>query len=237
MNTRPFLPVLLCFGCLRGKISLGDLKEPEDIEEACEKMEPELLTLDVVFPAQTDTCPWGEADNLPPNDGYFTARVGQKQSLDLPDDSVICGMGFDFSGLIPGEVQVMVYDDHFFFTFNDIILAASYGPAVELMPDDDGLPSFDWDAMVGFDYHAEPDYDAYCLGDADGAADCDIPDTEVEGPISLSYSDDLVNQLSLLAITSGRYDFGFVSTGDDDASTDCKHEEFGFSIDVPYLAL
>ena len=235
------LTSLLCLSliaCSTGKIALEDLQDAGDIEDACDDYEPEEITLQVVFPAQTDSCPWEEDNNLSAENGVFTARVEQTQALDLPDDAVICDMAFDFTGLLPGKVQTMVYDDHFFFTFNDIVLAASYGPVVEeQLQADDGRYLYGWTAVSGVNYHANDSFEPYCLGDGTGESTCDIPDTEVEGPISLAYSEELVSELSLLAIEDERYDFGFITTGDDNPETDCMHEEFGFTIEVPYLSL
>ena len=227
------LPLLACHS---GSFVLADIESAKDVREACEEYEPEEVTLEVVFPAQTESCPWEEGDNIAPVNGFLTARVEQVEGLEMPDDAVICDLGFDFAGLVPGEIQVMVYDDHFFFTFNDIVLAASYGPAVELLEDDQGFRAYDWSKMVGLEYHVTDEYDPYCLGQNNGDSECEIPDTEVEGPISLSYGEDVVSRLSFLAIEEGRYDFGFVSTGDDNPETDCMHEEFGFTVKVPYLA-
>ena len=232
-----FFPLSLLFACNSGKISLRDLEDAGDIADACDEYEPEEITLDVVFPAQTESCSWGEDGNMDAEGGVFTARIEELQQLDMPEDSVICDMEFDFTEILPGEVQFMTYDDHFFFTFNDIVLAASYGPIVEELQEEDGLYMYEWNPVSGVDYHIETDFDAYCLGDGTGESTCDIPDTETEGPISLAYSDDLVSQLSLIAIESERYDFGFITTGDDNPDTDCMHEEFGFTIEVPHLAL
>lgn len=233
-----FLPLSVLLACSSGKIALEDLTDAEDIADACDEYEPEEVTLEVIFPAQTDACPWGEDNNLESASGVFTARTEELIQLDIPDESVICDMSFDFSGIVPGQIQVMSYDDHFFFTFNDVVLAASYGPVVEERLQQDGdTYLYEWNPISGVDYHSEKEFEPYCLGDGTGESTCDIPDTEVEGPISLNYSEELVNQLSLLAIESERYDFGFITTGDDNAESDCMHEEFGFTIEVPYLAL
>ncbi len=227
----------LVSACGSGTLLKDDLKSAGDIADACEEYadQVETETVTVTFPATTDACPWGEGENDDPASGVFTARVEQERSLDVPDDAVICDLDFDFSGLVPGEVQVMVYDDHFLFTFNDIVLAGSYGPGVAAFAEDDGLHLYDWGAIRGWEYHADEDYDPYCVGSDSGDADCDIPDTEIEGPISLSYSEDVVTALSLGAIEDDRYDFGFVTMGDDNAETDCMHETFGFTVEVPYL--
>jgi hypothetical protein len=230
----PFLLALLA--CADTKIDLGALQTPEDIADACAEYEPEEITLEVAFPAQTASCPWSEDDNLDPADGLLTARVEQTESLSLPSDAVICDMALDFSGLVPGEVQVMVYDDHFFFTFNDTILASSSAYIVDEMDDADGLRTWDWADAAGFDYHAVgSDHPSYCLGEDEGLSECDIPSTETPGEISMGFDDALVAQLSLAAIAESRFEFAFVTTGDDDIGRDCNHESFGFTVTVPYL--
>lgn len=236
MKLLPLLIVALSVGCTRGKVALEDLDDEGDIIDACEEYETSTAEVDIVFKATTSSCPWTTADNIAATDGYFSARVEQDEEIDLPEDSVICDLDFDFSGLVPDEVQVMVYDDHFFFTFNDIVLAASFGPAVEQFTEEEGqLRYYDWADIVGTEYHIDEGYQSYCLGQASGESDCEIPDTEVEGPISLSFSEEIVSRLSLSAIEDERYEFAFITTGDDDVETDCQHEEFGFTVDVPYI--
>ncbi len=81
-------------------------------------------------------------------------------------------------------------------------------------------------------YHQEEGVRSYCLGDGE----CDIPDTETAGPISLNYDEETVSELSYRAITDNRYEFAFVATGDDNEESDCMHDEFSFSIEIPYLS-
>lgn len=231
-------PILLfaLVGCTDQKIDLGSLQTPDDIADVCERYEPEEITLDVLFPAQTEACPWEEGDNENPEGGHLTARVEQVESLELPTEAVICDMAFDFTGLVPDEIQVMVYDDHFFFTFNDIVLSSSFAPAVDELVAEGDLHTWDWSRVVGYDYHAVgDDYESYCLGEIGGSAECDIPATETPGPITMRYDEALVAELSLSAIADARYDFSFITTGDDDVGEDCKHEAFGFTVTVPYL--
>lgn len=232
---RRCLLLLVLPACADQKIDLGALDTPEDVVDACQEYTPETVTLEVLFPAQEDACPWGRDDNAVPRDGVFTARIEETETLDLPEDAVICDLAFDFSGLVPDEVQVMVYDDHFFFTFNDNVLASSYAPAVDALPTDGALRTWDWERVVGMDYHAIGEGAPYCLGGETGGGTCDIPATETPGPISLSFDEALVAELSLSAIQEGRYDFAFVTTGDDDPEKDCRHEAFGFTVEVPYL--
>jgi hypothetical protein len=226
--------MLWLLGC-SGVIDLGSLDDPKEILDLCEQRTPEVLTLDVEFPASNENCPWGLADNLEPQNGMFTARSEQRVQLDVPEDAILCDLVLDFGGANPGDVRHIVYDDHFFFDFDDIVMASSISAAVQKLPAPGTLPTWDWASIVGMDYHAVDQEQTFCLGADAGDADCVIPGTEVEGELSLSWSADLVAQLSLSAIEQKRYEFAFVTTGDDDPATDCRHEDFSFSVEVPYL--
>jgi hypothetical protein len=219
-----------------GVVDVTSLGTTTDIADACLKYKPDTLALEVLFPAQTDVCPWGVGDNLATGtNGVLTARSEQLESLALPEHAIICGLTFDFGGLQPGEIQNIIYDDHFFFDFNDIVMAASLGPAVDRLPPKDGLHTYDWSELVGMEYHIDTEGETYCLGQEDGTSDCVIPGTETEGEISLKFDPAVVTGLSLSAVQHDRYDFSFVTTGDDNPESDCMHEEFGFSVQVPYL--
>lgn len=108
-----------CSGMLR-------IESTDDLAEACETYEPEPLELTITFEKLDEGCPFGEDDNLPEDNGYFTARIEQDKTLDLPEGAIICDLEFDFEvNQLSG--QSIEYDDNFVFTFNDVVLAASYG--------------------------------------------------------------------------------------------------------------
>lgn len=224
----------LLLGC-SGEIDIASLEDPGDIRDLCQERTPEVITLDVEFPASNENCPWGLADNLDRQNGLFTARSEQRVALDVPEDAILCDLVLDFGGASPEDVRHIVYDDHFFFDFDDIVMASSLSAAVARLPKAGDLPMWDWPSLVGMDYHAVDQEQTFCLGQDEGEADCVIPGTEVEGELSLSWSADLVAELSLSAIEQKRYEFAFVTTGDDDAETDCRHEDFSFSVQIPYL--
>jgi len=239
---RVSLTALLLIGCNQGKTSLGYLEDLEDIddagdvEDACDDYEDFIETDEVriIFEATTGECPWDEDDNISEEDTYLTARIEQSEVLDLDTEVVICDMALDLSGLALGQIQLMVYDDYFFFTFNDVVLASSHAPAVELLSTDGGMPIYDWAEIVGAPF---PDGDApFCLGEDSGDSQCEIPSTQVEGEISMSFSTDIINELSARALDEDRFEFGFITTGDNDASSDCQHDEFSFAVAVEYLS-
>ena len=230
----PALCLLLLCACKSGKIPFDEVEDAGDVEDLCDDFEDaiETDTVELIFPAMTEPCPWGEDDNGTPTKALISARVEQSVSLDL-DDVVLCDIDMDMTGLVPDEVQLMEFDDHFFFTFNDIVMASSNEPLVSNLPTDDGMPVYEWESVFGqpYDNYAAP----YCLGEEDGDADCEIPQTHTTGPISLDFGEDVITELSVRAFDDDRYDYGFVVTGDDNADSDCRHAEFGFTVEVEYL--
>lgn len=227
------LPVFLLTACGSGTIDVSRLETPEDIADACERYEPDLVTLTVEVPARPPGCDWGQGDNLEMAQGRVTARTEDYVDLQLPDAGVVCGLQFEFQ-VDPQVEPTMEYDDHMFFLFNDVVLASSNADLVEPMPREDGLPVYDWSAVAGtpFEFQNNP---TYCLGQETDRSDCTIPDPETRGSLLLSYEQSLVDELALRAVQQDRNTFGFVVIGDNDPRQDCRHEAFSFQVDVPYL--
>jgi hypothetical protein len=221
--------LLLLAGC-SGIITIETV---DDIAEACDNTEPVEQLLSVSFEAANSGCAWGQDGNLQPGDGRWSARGEQTASLDLPEDAIICGLEFDFQGLEGGEAQDMAYDDNFFFLFNGVVLATSYGPAIERFELDGDLPLWAWDVMVGteLEFSGIP---SWCLGEEAGDSDCTIPAPETEGTLSLDFGGDLVDQLAFNALEQATYDFTMVGTGDND-DTDCSYSAFEFELQVPVI--
>ncbi len=213
------------------------LNSAEDVATLCAEGDPITVSLLVEFPATDPSCPFGEGDNLPEQDAVITARVEQQVELGLPEGAVVCGMAFDFQGISGGEGTPMVYDDNFFFTFNDVVLAASYGPMVDVFSTEGALPLYDWADIVGYGFQFDNSIPTWCLGEADGRSSCEIPPPETNGIMSLQFDSTLVDELSFRAVELNRFDFTFITMGDNDAGTDCAHEDFAFKVDVPYIRL
>jgi len=237
--------LVLIASCVSGKARLDDddddgdsVNNAEDVTEACEdaNTEPEVLTFTVTFEETEQGCDWGENDNLDPEQGLFTARREQMVSLDIPSNVVICDATFDFQGINPDVDQLLVYDDNFLLTFNDIVLAASYAPMIENFDSEDTLRFYDWDQLAGTEIIFDDSIPTYCLGEEEGLSVCEIPPPETVGNISLEFDPSLVAELSYRALDEDRYDFGFVALGDND-NTDCYHEEFSFLVEVPVIEI
>jgi hypothetical protein len=235
--------LLLLGACASGKGSVDgaadtgeeDIGNADDIADLCAEGSPETLQLRVDFPATEPGCDWGEAGNMERENGVITARVDQLSALELPADAVICDVLFDFEGISGGQGTPMVYDDNFLFTFNDVVLAGSYGPMVEEFElVDDYFRQYQWADIRGYPFEFDNDIPTYCIGEAEGLADCEIPPPETEGLMSLRFDPEIVTELSFRALEEERYEFTFITMGDNDDS-DCFHEDFSFLVDVPYI--
>jgi hypothetical protein len=232
---------LLSIACGWGKGSLDDdddddIDDAGDIADLCAEETPEYITQVVSFPAPSGGCDWGVDGNLEAENGYFQARLEQTDSLELPEDAVICDVVFDFEGINGGQGTPMVYDDNFLFTFNDIVLAGSYAPIVDMLPHDELYATYDWSVIAGTELVFDDSIPTYCLGEDAGLAECQIPPPETDGIMSMSFDATIANQLAFVAMTQERYDFTFITMGDNDDS-DCSHETFEFEVEIPYITL
>ncbi len=238
---RATLLLLVLAGCNRGGVKIDDtadtldIGDAEDVQDACEDRveDIEIETFLVTFDGTSGGCPWGQDGNIDPEQGFLTARVEQEETLDL-SEVVICDMDFDFAG-DAGLEQDIVYDDNFLFTFNGVVLAASYRPWVDALAADGIFRIYDWDSIVGMENLFDDGIPTYCVGEDSELADCDIPPPETQGPISLSFDLAITSELSYRAIDESRVEFGFIATGDNDPDVDCSHEPFFFEVTVPYL--
>jgi len=224
-------------GCAQ-TILVDPLPKSQTIVEACADAR-ETLRVDVTFPAREPGCAWGEGGNREPEQGLVTARAEDEAPLDLPDDVVICDLGFDF-GVDAGtddddddDDPVIRYDDNFLLTFGDVVLAASYAPMVETFITESVLRLYDWDRLVGFPFGFE-DAGTYCLGAEEGLSSCSVPPPETPGPLALDFGEPVVAALAERAYTRADYTFGFITIGDNDADVDCAHSAFTFEVDVAY---
>lgn len=216
------------------EIVLDKPTSAEDLSETCEENADlvQSTTLTVRFAEATAGCAWGEAGNQERKDAHFSARAEESESLALPDSAVACDFGLDFAAVDGGEGTPMVYDDNFAFTFDDRVLATSYGRLVDWL--DAAEPSYAWDWSRVLDQPMEfSGVDSWCIGDG---STCEIPAAETRGLMRLDFSDDVANELGYVALDEGRYDFGLVTMGDND-DVDCSHAEFAFEVEVAWLEI
>jgi hypothetical protein len=237
------LCALVTFGCQKarwtysfgsqGLEALGSVGSTDEMREAirtiCATSVPETLDVPLTFPQETAACAWNSDGNLGQRDLHFQARREQIASFQLPSDSVVCDMGFEF------QPQVYYYDDEFLFTFNNKVLASSYDFSA-LLPDTNGLLDYAWSRIVGLPWtSAQPT--AYCAGEESGSAQCSFPVTSTNGAIALDYDPLIVQEAFAQSPKSGRHEFRWITTGDDDPAVDCRHSQVDALVRVSYVRI
>ncbi len=197
-------------------------------EEATKQKAMKNGTRSVTFAStKGQSCAWGQNNNLSKNNGKHTARREQTQKLDLPAGAVLCNMKISSDG---GTIK---YDDAFFLTFNDYVIASNAKPAVDKLTRENvsatnktvPLYKYDWLKIRGSDTSESN----YCVGSAQSIASCSWPQTEQSGAFKLTYNSDLIRKISDKG-SAGEQELTFIVTGDDDASSDCQHS--GVELDI-----
>jgi hypothetical protein len=210
-----------------------------EVADLCVRIsEHKSLNQEVFFPKPTAQCEWGTNGNVSYDpstqfamyEDVITARREQPVTLNVPDSAIICSASFAFAE------QSMLFDDEIFLTFNDAVLASSFDYSDRLATAD-GLVMWDWERMKLSHYVQSDGEHPYCLGAANAAGACHIPKTQTTGAMSLAFSSELVHQLSAKAVNMHRYEFRFITTGDNNANSDCSHLDFRMNVTLDYIEL
>jgi len=212
-----------------------EIGSAEELEDACEELEVAgEEVFEVVFEASTGGCNWDEDGNLPASQGLLTARTEVIQVIELEETQLACDLDFEFTDISSEYDPRMYYDDNFVFSFNDVVLASSYAPWVDVFDQEGSLAFYDWEQIVGSEiqFSGVP---SYCLGEDEGLSECRIPPPETQGVMALEFDDSLDTELAFRALEEGEIRFMFAAMGDNDSS-DCYHEEFAFEVTVPYVS-
>ncbi len=210
------------------------------IQKACAQIQyNQFKTVQVSFTnPEAQSCNFGKDGNLPRknpgedvNKTYFRGRIEQNYPIDVPENSVVCGMEFAFENL------QMYYDDHFVMTFDDVILAGSYDYS-PFMQKRLGMSVFDWTKIRGLDWPvdqaANPLERVYCEGDRGGASACSWPKTEEFGQMNIRMDESVFQKIIALSPQSKTHKFGLVTIGDDDEG-DCRISPIKFSVKIRYI--
>ena len=209
----------------------ADLDAPRtalgDAEVSCDAPQDRVLiqTVELPFPSR-EGCPWNVGDNLGPRNEHNQARVEETHRVSLPAGVQLCDLA------IGSDTDALSFDDHITLTLNDIVLVGG-GSAydIDALPHVDDLPRYAWDALQG-----QPFADRYapytCLGDPEV---CVVPQTEQVGPLEVSFSDTLVEDIARDRVTDDDLTFSWVTFGDDDAG-DCGHSDFTLHVQLAWVA-
>jgi hypothetical protein len=183
--------------------------------------------VDVVFPARTQTCDWGNGESLPKRNAFAQAIERQQVSLQVPEGGKICDIEVMTAS---GEPQSFKYDDLFFLSMNDVVLASN--ARFILSEGEEGLMGLDWLNSRGEafpnNFNNRTDQN-YCLGESMGKSVCEWPMTQKTGPIKLQFDPELIEKIEQ---NTNALELSIV--GDDDGS-DCKHTGLNLKVRVDYV--
>lgn len=177
-------------------------------------------------------CQWGQNNNLNMTSGKHAARREQTEPLEMPAGAVLCDMKITSDG---GTLR---YDDAFFLTFNDYVIASNANPAVNRMDKETmqaggksvSMYKYDWLKFRG----TSTDESNYCAGSGLSNSSCSWPKTEQNGAFKLSYNSDLIRKINEKA-AADQQELSFIVTGDNDNSSDCQHTEVKLNVAIEFF--
>ncbi len=223
-----------------------DIKDPDEILKNCEDAQTkgymeEPMTVTIVFAdtkvesGRSEVCEFNENGNLHMDNDFLMARYEQVKALELPEGADLCDLEFSM------DIQQLKYDDIFYLTLNDRVLASNHRATVEGLeaesidlPDGSLVPlyKYDWESLVGQPFH-NGNLDDFCFGEQEGYAQCQWPETEQTGDFFIEYDRDLLVHMGAKS-KNHQHAIQFVVTGDDNPAIDCYHEEFSFVLRATY---
>lgn len=192
---------------------------------------------------RSKVCNFAEANkvskdgNLSMRNVYLRSRYTQNQIIDLPANAVICDMD------IESPEQNFNYDDVFFLTLNQSILASNHKKALKevLSPEivthggtgrNISLYTYDW-LKLRNTFFANVAND-FCLGEEQNLSTCQWPVTQEYGKLKLKFDSEILIRLSQKQIAN-QQKLSFVITGDDDPKSDCYHQRLDLNLQIKYF--
>ncbi len=187
-------------------------------------------------------CEFGKNGNLASRNDFIQARYEQTQKVNLPAGAILCTFE------LKTDATEFIYDDMFYLTYNDYIIATSLKTSLTRTSKDviefgeDKTPvslyKYDWTRIAGAqfnnnDINRDPTAFNYCLGADLGAGECMWPNTQQQGRIDFGWDPELLINIGLKADSQNQR-FGFIVTGDNDPGTDCYHPKMEFEVQAGY---
>lgn len=200
-------------------------------EDAKARGKIESVTSQIVFEDNVGQCAWGTADNLPKLDAFAQARIEQVRKVNVPAGAIVCQVQLE-----DVDQQNFRYDDNLLLTLNNYLLAAT-SDFQSNFQNKNGYYLYDWSRLKGKDGKVK-DSDTvpakqYCAGKDQGLSACSFPLTDTKGSVQLQFSERVIQ--NILGMTSASdINLTMITTGDNDASTDCRHNPIRFNVKVHY---
>jgi hypothetical protein len=198
----------------------GDPNDP-DVIPSCANSTLKSKIVTVSFPFRQD-CDWGHNGNLSTLDHYIRARSEEVALIELPANSVLCDMGFEF------QEQTFEYDDHVILALDNRILMTTAGDALKYLQTDGSGYIYDWSRLVGKSQDVGGT-NIYCNG---ANSTCSLPQTDVAGKILLDIPKSTIQNIMTMS-SQTTHEIKLITTGDNDLH-DCRHEGVSFQVKAIY---
>ncbi|CAN5689942.1 hypothetical protein BH10BDE1_BH10BDE1_01180 [soil metagenome] len=179
-------------------------------------------TASLNFPDPGHACLWNQDGNLGKRDQWHQGRIEQPLNVTLPAGSTLCHVKFEFTK------QKFRFDDHFWFTFNDVIMATSIDYR-DRFGVTNGLSLFNWPKLVGTEWFPSREK-VWCLA---GAA-CSWPKTDTDGTIQMNFREGTYYAVTARDRARNVHTFSFITVGDNDSS-DCQHKPVDMTATLQYV--
>lgn len=199
------------------------------VVQSCSNTEHIKKTISISFPDPKVACDWMKDGNLSVKDLYARARREQLESFQMEEKSLICDVSFRF------PEQKFIYDDHFFLTYDNVVLASSNHDMVKHLSKIDEMPVYSWDSVVNKELFTTNSPFYLGLGEYSGSGGY-MPRTEVSGVMALQVDNLLIKKITALDLNKTLHSFGFVTIGDNNVS-DCQHAPISFTVEINYIVL
>lgn len=201
------------------------------VASACQNSNLQSMTKTVTFPRpqkvfNNSRCDWNNGGNGAPLNGYFQARLEQKETFSIPQGAKICDIQF------ASQTQTWRYDDHVFLTMDDVLLASSH-PVHDKLTSQSGLANYDWSKIFHQTWEQIPSY-VWCVGMDEGLSQCAWPASETEGEIKMDFAPQIFQKIMARDLNRTTHEFKFITSGDNDTGIDCDHSDLTFDVQIKY---
>jgi hypothetical protein len=188
--------------------------------------------VEVTFEDPGVQCAWGANGNLSQLDGYVRARMEQQKVVQVDKNAKICNIL-----MTNADIQNFRYDDNIILTLNQFVLASTtnFGSHFSNVS---GFQKYDWSKLVNQAAQngkndSTPDKQ-YCAGATQGLSSCLFPVTETLGKVDLNFDQRVIQ--NIMGMTNPtEATLGFITTGDNDSATDCRHVPIRLLLDIEYF--
>ncbi|MEC8023960.1 MAG: hypothetical protein VX223_08480 [Myxococcota bacterium] len=218
-----------------GTSTSGPPDVPEPTGDPCIDGTRLSALVDIIVDPDPVGCPWGQGDNLDLEQGILTARdetVARIVRTDngaafnfLEDGGRVCDIRLDTLTIDDNPVAAdFVYDDVLLVTINDAVVLASDRRVLDTFEESDGLYRYEWEDVRGRQLQFTSNQ-AYCLGYGSGS-DCALPPSDYTGEFVISLGGEGFAQLKSEILSDGSFEMRFITVGDNDNDTDCRHNGY-----------